>query len=211
MTTATKERPIIFSGEMVCAILEGRKTQTRRPVKPQPVITNVGGVQRYGLNVRLPAAVYSDIPVGPQPFALAGIHAAVLNQHGAVSVETPQGLLGVKPGEFQFLCPYGQPGYRFRLRGLPRWASRILLEIVSVRVERIQEITHDDAIAEGVDAYIESLKDKTAELREQSLSLKQLAFSYLWDSAYPGSWDRNDWVWVIEFRRINEAGKEKGE
>lgn len=86
---------------------------------------------------------------------------------------------------------------------MPRWASRITLEIVNVRVERVQEISHEDAIAEGVDAWIETLKDKTADLRPQRLSMKQLAWSYLWDSlnaeAHP--WSSNPWVWVIEFKR----------
>jgi hypothetical protein len=74
---------------------------------------------------------------------------------------------------------------------MPRWASRILLEIVSVRVERVQDITEDDAAAEGV-AFT---KYTNANAR--------FHFKELWDSTCgPGAWDRNDWVWVIEFKKL---------
>jgi hypothetical protein len=73
---------------------------------------------------------------------------------------------------------------------MPRWASRITLEITGVRVERVQEISEVDSIAEGT--YPGGFATRRA----------KPFFRNAWNEAYPGSWDRNDWVWVLEFRRI---------
>jgi hypothetical protein len=100
-----KEKPILFSAPMVMAILEGRKSQTRRIVKD---VTK--------LKVELPSRVRSDIPIPPRMAAKAGVHAAHVNRLGAVSVATEFGLLGVKPGEFNWLSPYGKPGDRLWVR-----------------------------------------------------------------------------------------------
>jgi len=88
---------------------------------------------------------------------------------------------------------------------MPRWASRILLEVKTVRVERVRDVSHNDALAEGIDAWIDTLNDKTGELRAQRLTLKQLAFSYLWDSINVKrgfGWDVNPWVWVVTFKQV---------
>jgi hypothetical protein len=72
---------------------------------------------------------------------------------------------------------------------MPRWASRITLEVVSVRVERLQDISRVDAIAEGC--------------CDPDSSTPKLAFEMLWQSINgPGSWEANPWVWVVEFKRI---------
>jgi len=166
-----KEQPILFSSEMVKTILDGRKTQTRRVIKPQP---NSG--------------------VRQSPFVKSGLE----DGHGR-----------------EIKCPYGQPGdllwvketwngtqgegvaYRATnpemngepwksSRFMPRWASRITLEIVNIRVERLQEIKPLDAVAEGMDPDRHSV----------------IEFRNLWN-AINGKrgygWDINPWVWVIEF------------
>jgi hypothetical protein len=76
---------------------------------------------------------------------------------------------------------------------MPRWASRILLEITNVRVERLQEITREDAIAEGCE-----------ERSEDGAWLgPEVAFCRLWESINgPGSWEANPWVWVVEFKKL---------
>jgi len=83
---------------------------------------------------------------------------------------------------------------------MPRWASRILLEITEVRVERLQWISWDDALAEGV-----TLADIAAFQDGESCDNHKAAFSYLWDSLnakrYP--WSMNPWVWVLGFRKVN--------
>ena len=79
---------------------------------------------------------------------------------------------------------------------MPRRFSRITLEIVAVRVERVQEITEQDAVAEGA-AFMPA-----ADLRDERLTVPQLVFSHVWDSLYSKrglGWDANPWVWVIEF------------
>lgn len=210
-TTCPRERPILFSSPMVRAILEGRKTQTRRPVKGEP-------------RVRLLDRVRGDFPFHTIN-ACAGIHAARMNKHGAVSVLADDGtnLLGVKPGEFEWLCPYGAPGDRLWVREMwgpfeggiiyraseaeqvkpedGRWHpaihmhrsfSRITLEVVRVRVERLQEITEEDAAAEGLEFDVDGTPESI--------------FGDGWDAMYARkpelAWSANPWVWVVEFKRI---------
>ncbi len=205
----TKERPILFSGPMVKAILEGRKTQTRRVMNNRHF--NVFWVDETAKGVA-PYWRYEDShgsgPFKPEDYQLYGF---------------PR-------------CPYGQAGDRLWVREtwaphptvrkaerdskifyradcrprtsdeshcdwrpsihMPRWASRITLEIVSVRVERLQGISEDDAKAEGV----LSLPDATLKPVDGSARLQ---FAALWDSINAGrgfGWNVNPWVWVIEFK-----------
>lgn len=84
---------------------------------------------------------------------------------------------------------------------MPRWASRIMLEITGVRVERLQDISEDDALAEGIDA--EAGRNTLSFVGMREISGPVAEFSVLWESINgPGSWDANPWVWVVEFRRI---------
>lgn len=193
----TKERPILFSAQMVRAILDGRKTQTRRVINPQPIW------------VADPSVPFKTTDADPK---------GIIN------------------------CPYGKTGDRLWVREtfcyhddlamylykaddvtcckwkpsihMPRWASRITLEIVSVRVERLQDISEKDAIAEGIskvpfrpcegwpicDGYMVGKDDGVTGLAAKAST----AYKKLWESINgPGSWDLNPWVWVVEFRRIN--------
>ncbi len=203
-----KERPILFSGAMVRALLAGTKTQTRRVVKPQP------------------RRVDGGVPFGDAP---AWAHA----EPGSAMMRCPYG----KPGDrlwvretWACLDSHIRQGSRLAFRAdtpdgecvrvdapwrpsihMPRWDSRITLEITSVRVERLQAISEADAIAEGIEraddffdcrcwrAYDEP-KGSDVVFPDDPIG----SYASLWMSINgPGSWDANPWVWALEFRRLN--------
>lgn len=185
------ERPIIFNGEMVRAILDGRKTQTRRVIKPQP------------------PEWASSIDSSTPKMGFVKFHGGSYNQQKEYGIPT---------------CPYGKPGDRLWVREavsrvrrpsgewmyradypvdiasaykwnpsihMRRDQSRITLEITDVRVERVQDISADDAKAEGI----------------HILRQRDYGFKRVWDSinAKRGyGWDKNPWVWVVEFRRVDQ-------
>lgn len=190
-----KERGMIFNAEMVRAILDGRKTQTRRVMKPQPEQCPRGGHW-------WPSNVFKTM-----------LHVENEMQNG-------EGGWGGLVGD---ACPFGKPGDRIWVREtfgdcgvrlvyradtddgarckvnrwtpsihMPRWASRILLEITDVRVERLNDISECDAKAEGAPTECTLIGDK-----------HYPGFRSLWKSIYgDDSWQANSWVWVIEFKRI---------
>lgn len=193
--TQIRERPILFSAPMVRAILDGRKTQTRRVVKAEipswvKVWNGHNGAEHF----------FFDREEDDE----AGMHWPPYDEKG-------------------LLCPYGQPGDRLWVREsfsyyshregcwywadgniaahdcerpirpsihMPRWASRITLEVVSVRVERLQDISEQDAKAEGAEPA-------------ECCHAHYHGFRKLWESINgAGSWEANPWVWVVEFRRV---------
>ena len=195
-----KEHPIIFSGPMVRAILEDRKTQTRRVIKPQPEI--VDKEPRYRKNTW---ALWSD---------------KIPKYKGGLIVSCPYG----KPGDLLYVKETWRPIasseqllYRADIYNvmawdefgkwhpsihMPRWASRITLEITDVRVERVQEISEENAIAEGMQGDIYG-EDMGISPRVDSHSVR-INFMDLWDSinlkrGY--GWDVNPWVWVLGFKK----------
>jgi len=197
-----KERPILFSGEMVRAVLEGRKTQTRR----------LNGLARINEN---PDAYFFS------GFDYINDHIyAVFEKRGTNDIES----LSVK-------CPFGIPGDQlwvkethyfidndsvvYRADGecevarwtpsifMPRKASRINLEITDIRVERLKDITEEDARSEGVRESVPDGFDIDKPMRDQPFPVYKHSFSKLWESINGlGSWYMNPWVWVIEFRRL---------
>ena len=229
--TAIKERPILFSAPMVRAILDGRKTVTRRPVK--------------GLSTSFAVTTAADE---------SPLNGVCWNVGGPI-IHCPYG----KPGDrlyvretFNRTNPSGAEGvYYYRADGefpkcigggkftdaeswkpsihMPRVASRILLEITDVRVERLQDISEDQAKAEGCfftdygkacfhsgkgvrDAAHCELPDSTHQQRngwmwdettshEQCLGSARNAFGNLWQTT-GGDWAANPWVWVVEFKRV---------
>ncbi len=238
-----KERPILFSGAMVRAILEGRKTQTRRIVKPQPpqhtreVTTFHHPDPRthywafdgeslmdwaqpcpYGevgdrLYVR-ETWQHSNHPFGPYESDCLVFYRADYfdDPHGPDGEKSPEG----KYREWR-------PSIH-----MPRAASRITLEVTDVRVERLQEISEADAIAEGVESIDFEREERDwsicprcggtrlhealgpnggvmfdVDCRECDTHVKR--YRHLWDSlntARGYGWDANSWVWVVEFKRI---------
>lgn len=209
---APRERPILFSGEMVRAILEGRKTQTRRVVRPQPIPDPnardwfpwswYGGGRKavaackdaesfaYWLREWCPYGQPGDRLWVRETFALVEPRDdGALEYRGAQIVTAPE--------EEQYEAWYradGELGVLARIDGIrwipsihmPRWASRITLEITDVRVERVQDITDADCYAEGLPA-------------------ERHWFRVGWDrlNARRGyGWETNPWIWVLTFRRV---------
>ncbi len=215
-----KERPILFSGPMVRAILSGQKTQTRRAVKAPgwaPGSGDYTGRMQLGLS--------ADGRVGLQAYFE---HRETATWHGV-------------------RCPYGQPGDRLWVREtwmdlqgtgvehrdrdgkrqryaygadtppgshgdecrkdfglkwrpsihMPRAASRITLEVTGVRVERLQDISEADAIAEGLQ------RTAGGSWLPGPCDHPEWAYHQLWDQINgPGAWDANPWVWVVEFKHL---------
>jgi hypothetical protein len=195
-----KERPILFSGPMVRALLAGAKTQTRRIVKPQP--TKLDGHNFDGMwsDTIDPVVRYFVCPygqVGDQLYVRENFYT-----WAAWDSIKPSELVAAtkqQPGCEIFYCAdYRGICLAGKLRPsihLPRHLSRILLEVVSVRIERVQQITEADAQAEGVTLNGGQGYDGWAKQE----------YSALWDhlNLKRGfGWSVNPWVWVVEFRRI---------
>ena len=234
--SAHKEKPILFSGPMIRAILEGRKTVTRRAVKGH----------------YLPRLSGSDYP-GNEWTATAHHHPRhSFNVFGATEAECAAEL--AMYGD----CPYGRRGHRLWVRltfsssadcrppidapfiyaadlnsdgvqkwaarwkpsiHMPRAASRILLEITGVRVERLQDISEADALKEGIRNYNFEMEDspdtyvgythlQKDDGKSTLYKTPAIAFERLWDTlnakkGYP--WSSNPWVWAIEFKVIEVA------
>jgi hypothetical protein len=224
------DRPILFSAEMVRAILDGRKTQTRRVVKAQPPPDAWVTVEHY--------------------------HPIVIDRHG--DMQPGEEIFGAhwNDGECGLRCPYGAPGDQLWVREgfaiqpllwadnrgpqpihytadqvigfagkpdqreiedyrskpsihMPRWASRITLRITDIRVERLQDISEDDARAEGAKAgdwperpECDCNEDDCAACSHYP-ALHKPAFRHIWNKINgPGAWDENPWVWVVAFERV---------
>lgn len=225
MKTEAKERPILFSGEMVRALLreENPKTQTRRAVKPQPDPEMV----REGVLFRNPSKLRSyigEIEKIPCPYGQPGDRLWVREAfcQGADEViyrATEKSLVVTDDGDgFQILNKDGTCKSPWKPSiHMPRAASRITLEVVTVRVERLQEISEEDALAEGIiyqKPTAEDIEDGATDGVYIVPGLTQplgqpmwaptaaLAYRFLWESINgPASWDANPWVWVVEFKR----------
>lgn len=258
--TAVRERPILFSDEMVRAILEGRKTQTRRVVHPQPPCEEDGNP-------------FAGSLFGPEWF-----EPAAEDRNGDLIPGDPVFGAYDEDGEWGALCRYGAPGDRLYVREawavvpslpgsaprgtahggddhgaprhihagdgsgityraswngnpsgfrwrpsihLPRWASRLTLEITDVRVERVQEISEEQVFAEGVQIPVS--EDGRPLLRLAGGSgpapaayltkgfterdFVRAHFAALWDGINKKrgfGWDANPWVWAITFRRVED-------
>ena len=177
------ERPILFSGPMVRAILEGRKTMTRRVIKLQP--TGAADVQ-----YRVAAAVTMPVSGRQQvcPYGRVGDHLWV-RETWAPHAWPPTGPSYQYAADDQYPAP---ERWRPSIH-MPRAASRITLEVLNVRVERLHDISEEDAKAEGVTLKGTSRYD--GEARD--------AFEALWCGINGAeSWDANPWVWRISFRVV---------
>ena len=172
-----KERPIHFNPEMIKALKEGRKTQTRRPVEPQPVFEVDAHMVRYGKNFHNKRGKFFK-PQNAWQF-IAEVFPSDCPEFATCSTIVPQDF---------WRCPFGEPGDRL----VPWEDLEVVLEITDIRVERVQEISEEDCFSEGL------------KLSCPGMSILWDMKS-LWDSIYEKKgfgWDANPWVWVIEFRKV---------
>lgn len=206
-------KPILFNTEMVREILDGRKTVTRRVVKPQP---DEDGLEIF---VFLGVGVDTNMKKYNAPCCLSDI------------LWVRETWAKDRDGEFVYRTDYGTteddsfPPSMFKWRPsihMPREAARIFLRVTDVRVERLQEITEDGAKAEGAVKsypYTDPETGKTAFMLDEKGTYRS-GFLKIWDNTvpkhqskfkrYPYYWADNPWVWVIEFEKISKEEARKG-
>lgn len=199
-----KERPILFSAPMVRALLDGSKTQTRRALRIQPPDwhLNVFAVGRehyfHEGSAAHPGKCWPAYAKGVScPYGQPGDRLWVREAWRTVAEADTLPPRDLTPAhriwyEADALSQPGAGRYRPPMF-MPRWASRGLYEIISVRVERLQDISEADCIAEGCTAKHTTDADWSA----------RQAYAVLWESINGGgSWTANPWVWAIEFKVI---------
>lgn len=208
-----KERPILFSGHMVRAILEGRKTMTRRVVK----------ISRIDPHPQLPAAKIVTLSNGSQ----AWMNSQIEHPHH-ISKFCPYGQVGDRLWVRESMLFDPDQGWRYSADGadvidenygkinqrcpsihMPRSCCRILLEITGVRVERLHEISEADAQAEGVERVVAGVgwrrycDPDIEEVGVPPCGDARRSFRSLWKHINGDeSWNANPWVWVVEFKRV---------
>jgi hypothetical protein len=221
-----KEKPILFSGPMVRAILDGRKTQTRRIIFPRTDYTLFSQPTFEGLELDPTDSIRYDkegyvicdkISDEPKLYALKGLWALFEGDQfyeDCAYIKCPYGEVGdilwVREtwwhnretwGDsevFLYRADFPIDGYdhvdAYKWKPsifMPKDACRIKLRIIDIRVERLQNISNEDAIAEGIN------------MNETPCIEAMNAYAILWESINgKGSWDKNPWVWVITFERI---------
>lgn len=202
-----KERPILFSAPMVLALLAGTKTQTRRVAKEFAGRDDLEKILRRFPN-------QNGCPYG-QPGDRLWVRESWFPDPPADGTWAYAEWAGCREGQIAGVpdrfrhpafCCYAADWLHGEVRWtpsihMPRWASRITLEITSVRIERLQDISEQDAAAEGVATWAPGA------LSPESLNADPSdQFRWLWCSINgPDSWGANPWVWVVEFKRVQQA------
>lgn len=224
-----KERPILFSAPMVRALLDGSKTQTRRVVTPAPEMVTDKSIAPWDGD---PAALLRLLTLNGKTcrYGQPGDRLWVREAHSLYPTHGQHRADGERWGPWGGLpttvsadgkqIAYYREGFdrcdpgRWRPSiHMPHWASRILLEVASIRVERLQDISEADALAEGVVAWRAGWDKKTAatmflrgteaRVNTNEGGVAKRLYYLLWESINgAGSWAANPWVWVVEFKRI---------
>jgi hypothetical protein len=207
------DKPIIFSAPMVRALLDGRKTQTRRVLKPQPSAEHylsssmVEGISAIFRNTH--TGYRQDVPLPYAPGDRLWVRetwqrAWEADEDGnpATPEQTyyradgePFGAWEGADGEVHDAMPW-RPSIH-----MPRWASRITLLVTDVRVQRVQDISEEDTLAEGLLPFDNGwAADSEGRCWHPTA---RGSFSHLWDMVYGvDAWDRNDWVAAYTFERL---------
>lgn len=206
-----KETGILFKPEMVRAILDGQKTQTRRVVKHIPIL---------GDSLRWCAAAQKQEPgwvkiVGDYrrfchygtPGSRLWVRETWAMPHGFYLAPASLNLMKEKGKIPVYRATDNPNSYSWRPSiHMPRWACRLVLEVTDVRVERVQDITEDDAKSEGVTIHLDAVV--AGFVAEESPA--RMEFWSLWNSIHQKdgfNWDANPWVWVITFKILEDNKK----
>lgn len=207
-----KERPILFSAPMVRAILSGAKTQTRRVVKDRYIDAAPPACFFQWLRANCPYGTPGDVLWTKETWRPRISHACAMDACDCADVSVDYAADGASRwfSEEQiatgWLMPKAAAWGNVSPLFMPRWASRLTLEITGVRVERLQDISEADALAEGTPCYVcggpmNGLSEADCHCFHRKA--KPSDYRDLWESINgAGSWDANPWVWVIEFRRV---------
>ena len=221
-----KQIPILFSTEMVQAILAGRKTQTRRVIKNQPELdtekygaaTTKDGTQEWIIG----NPESTTVDVIKCPYGQVGDLLWVRESCLWVSLDhAPDLLEGNRDGSqwvykasvHEDFIKYAKEQYGYKWRPsihMPKYAARIWLKIKAIRIERLQDISEDAAIEEGIEEihpapFVIRYKNYLDTKNQAILKDPKLSFRTLWESINGvDAWHANPWVWVIEFERIEK-------
>ena len=203
-----KERPIIFRAEMVRAILAGRKTQMRRIVKPCHMATV--DAEQFPILAMCPYGSPGD-----RLWVRETCRAEAIDDEGLCGVRYVADkqfmpIENTREASDRWVQLYwyrGMEGATVPPIHMPRWASRITLEITDVRVERLQDISEDDCLAEGIAQVVREKLPGIQQCGEyDTIDVDPVAeYRDLWESINgPESWAANPWVWVIGFKKLEQ-------
>lgn len=226
-----KERPILFSAPMVRALLEGRKTQTRRVMKPQP--DDAPDINMWAwFSRKAGQCVGKPVALAFCPYGVPGDRLWVRETWGFDSTVRAdfKPVLGrhdlsgrdlLEATVYRADIPAVSEADERRVRRavksvvapwrpsiyMPRWASRITLEVTEVRVQRLKDISEEDARAEGVERGCPPSCGPVVGCDPGAKHGHRDSFCSLWGSINgPASWATNPWIWAITFKRVPPAG-----
>lgn len=225
----SKERPILFSTPMVQALLAGRKSQTRRVVKPQPNARATEIVYREAGWPGTPWHARLELPKTPRHYEVTNTYKCPYGQIGDILWVREAFCFG---SEDCFHTFYYRASDRVDIQvdgdgftvfnkdgserspwkpsiHMPKAASRIWLEITDIRVERVGEISEPDAVAEGIEDLTDGQNLSFKDYMKGRHPLTAVAsYKSLWESINgPESWEVSPWVWTVEFRILSTTGK----